>query len=338
MDLGNNDLRQSNIFRSGSSILIERTKTLENEGEYPRGIINPLAKRSVNTTVNIDSRFRDNYYGTTSSNFNVTLPTKIKKVVEMQLSEIEMPCSFHSISAHYGNNYFWIDGSGTGVDPKCIVVPDGNYSGSDLAGFVNEEFNRQGITGIKMLYDLNDNNSGSGRMIISRDISAGTVDENSFRLNFSAPIDTTNSLTSFNTVDNSTPLQLKLGWLLGYRYPRYINNSVYVSDGIYDTQSPRYIYLVVDDFNNNSHNSLIAAFNSSILSNHILARVSLKQGENNLSNNDYGLAAAPPTRTYFGPVDIQRLKIQFLDDYGRVLDMNNMDISVAINLKCLVDN
>ena len=26
----------------------------------------------------------------------------------MQLSEIEMPCSFHAISAHYGNNYFWI--------------------------------------------------------------------------------------------------------------------------------------------------------------------------------------------------------------------------------------
>ena len=143
MDLGNNDLRQSNIFRSGSNILIERTKTPENEGEYPRGIINPLSKRSVNTTINIDSRFRDNYYGTTSSNFSVTLPTKIKKVVEMQLSEIEMPCSFHAISAHYGNNYFWIDGSGTGLEPKCIVVPDGNYSGSDLAGFINEEFDRQ---------------------------------------------------------------------------------------------------------------------------------------------------------------------------------------------------
>ena len=134
-------------------------------------------------------------------------------------------------------------------------------------------------------------------MIISRDISGGSVDTNSFRLSFSAPLDTTNSLISFNKVDNGTP-QLKLGWLLGYRYPKYINNSVYISEGVYDTQSPRYIYLVVDDFNNNSQLTLIAAFNSSILSNHILSRISLKQGENNLSNNDYGLAAAPPTRTY----------------------------------------
>ena len=63
-----------------------------------------------------------------------------------------------------------------------------------------------------------------------------------------------------------------------------------------------------------------------------------KQGDNNLSSNDYGLAATPPTRTYFGPVDIQKLKIQLLDDYGRIVDMNNMDISIAINLDCLVDN
>ena len=190
-----------------------------------------------------------------------------------------------------------------------------------------------------MLFDLNENGSGSGRMIISRDLSNSTISNtNPITLNFSAPIDRTNSLTTFNQVDTGTPLQLKMGWLLGYRFPQYINNTVHVSECQYDTQNPRYIYLFVDDYNHNSHNSLVAAFNSSLLSKHILARISLKQGDNNLSSNDYGLASASPTRSYFGPVDIQKLKIQLLDDYGRIIDMNNMDISIAINLDCLVDN
>ena len=34
---------------------------------------------------------------------------------------------------------------------------------------------------------------------------------------------------------------------------------------------------------------------------------------------------------YFGPVDIQRLTIQILDEYGRVLDLNNMDWSFVLS-------
>ena len=40
--------------------------------------------------------------------------------------------------------------------------------------------------------------SGSGRMIISRDTSGSSVNTNPITLNFSAPIDKTNSLTTFN--------------------------------------------------------------------------------------------------------------------------------------------
>ena len=338
MDLGNNDLRQSNLFRSGSNLLIERPSRTSDDREYPRGVLNPIDKHVIRTSLNIDSRFRDNYYGTTSSDFTVSLPTKIKRVVQMELGEIEMPISFHTISANYGNNYFWIKESG--ADPKCVIVPDGNYTGEDLALFVNQEISRlsghTAIPGIKMIHDLNSNESGSGRIIISRDVSG--ADLTNFELNFSAPKDNTHNSASYNTTDTSTPLQLKLGWLLGFRYPKYTESTSYVSEGLYETQCPRYVYLVIDDFNNNSHNSIVAAFNSSILSNSVLARVSLKQSNNNLSDNDYGLASAPPTRSYFGPVDIQKLRIQLVDEYGRVLNMNNMDISIVLNLNCIADN
>jgi len=335
MDLGRNDLRMSNTFTSGSNVLIERPPPSENQ-DYPRGIINPIDKQSVMQSLNVDSRFRDNYYGTSSSDFQVNLPTKIKRVVEMQLGEIEIPVSFYSISARLGNNYFWVRENGGGTT-KCIIIPDGNYSGADLVQYINDELNRSPIIStITFVFDETSSGSGTGRIVAARNTPVLTP--TNFELNFSAPISQTNDTDVYDTNDTATPLQLKLGWLMGYRYPKYINSSAYTSEGLFDTQSPRYLYLVIDDFNNNSNNSLVTAFNSSILSKCILARISLKQISNNIADNDYGLASNPPTRSYFGPVDIQKLRVQVIDEYGRILNMNNMDISFVLNFSCLVSN
>ena len=43
------------------------------------------------------------------------------------------------------------------------------------------------------------------------------------------------------------------------------------------------------------------------------------------------------TREYFGPVDIQKLHIQFLDEYGRVVDFNNMDWSCELTFNSVYD-
>ena len=42
-------------------------------------------------------------------------------------------------------------------------------------------------------------------------------------------------------------------------------------------------------------------------------------------------------RKYFGPVDIKKLRIQFLDEYGRKIDMNQMDISLSLKLEYLYE-
>jgi hypothetical protein len=41
------------------------------------------------------------------------------------------------------------------------------------------------------------------------------------------------------------------------------------------------------------------------------------------------------SREYFGPVDIQRIRITLVDEFGRVLDLNNMDWSFALMFECL---
>ena len=36
---------------------------------------------------------------------------------------------------------------------------------------------------------------------------------------------------------------------------------------------------------------------------------------------------------YFGPVNIQKLKIQLLNQYGEILDLNCMDFSFSLELE-----
>jgi len=42
-------------------------------------------------------------------------------------------------------------------------------------------------------------------------------------------------------------------------------------------------------------------------------------------------------REYFGPVTINKLKIQLLDEFGRIVDLNYMDFSFSILLTIAYD-
>ena len=136
--------------------------------------------------------------------------------------------------------------------------------------------------------------------------------------------------------DRNTPLPLKLGWMLGFRNGIYTGNLNYVSEGIVDISGPRYFFLVVDDYNNSVNNNFYSAFNSSLLNKNILARISLQSNTFNiLEQNNLSLITTP--REYFGPVNIQTMNIQLLDEYGRIVDLNNMDFSFCVTLTTVYD-
>jgi hypothetical protein len=54
-----------------------------------------------------------------------------------------------------------------------------------------------------------------------------------------------------------------------------------------------------------------------------------------LSQNNLSLITYP--RQYFGPVDLQKLQIQLLDEYGRIIDLNNMDYSLCLTMQSVYD-
>jgi hypothetical protein len=324
-------LSKSDVIDTGSTNIIKRPLTpygQSSPSEFYQGAINPLNRRILRQNINIDTRFRENYFTSSSSNFHVDLPLRLTEVVSLQLSALELPNSFYSISQVFGNNFFVLEIKNS--DPLIVTIPDGNYDFSSLQDYLNNFLTT--IVGgvysqIQFIADSSGsgpgNHSGSGKMIIG-----STTGNLEFSINF---------LTDrYGNEDRQTPLPLKCGWLMGFRNGYYENNNTYVSEGIINLLGPRYIYLVIDDFNNSVLDGFYGAFTSSILNKNILARISL-QGSvfNFFSKDNFNLITT--TRQYFGPVDIQKLQIQLLDEYGRILNLNNMDYSFCLTFQTIYD-
>lgn len=326
-----NSLKKNETVNEGNKQIIKKPVTPyanSMPSEYYQGIINPLNKRILRQNVNIDTRFRDNYFSTSASNFHLDMPIKISKVVSMQLSALEFPSTFFAISKALGNNFFVIEIEGE--PPLIVTIPDGNYTFTVLQNYLASFMSGlsvsppyQNITFIIDAISVNNVTSGTGHMITNSGASGIK-----YKLNFATDMD--------GNPDTITPIQLKFGWMMGFRKPFYEGETGYVSEGIVDLVGPRYLYLVVNDFNNNVSDSFYGAFKESILNKNILARITI-QGSvfNILTQNNFTLITSP--RQYFGPVDVQKLHIQLLNEYGKVINLNNMDYSFCITFQTIYD-
>lgn len=312
--------------------------------EYFPGIMNPLKTRVISKCLNIDTRFRDNMTQTNSSDFLVNLPIRLQKVVSMQITSIEFPVSFYGISAKYGNNYFYISAAQQLVDEgdifeesKIIIVPDGNYNATDFIDTINTLISGTNPDGSPLdpnsmfnyvIFRLDVSQTGSGTAKVYVETTgnlAYTIKE--INMDFSLDI---------NGDPDKAPVTSKIGMNLGFLKRKYQGATSYISETLVEPACVRYIYLAIDDFNNNVNNHFISAFNSSILSPNILARISIKGSYFSLMmETDLNMTTEP--RKYFGPVDIQKMHIQVYDDHGRILDMNNSNFSCCILFKMLYD-
>ena len=312
--------------------------------EYFPGIMNPLKTRIISKCLNIDTRFRDNMTQTSSSDFLVNLPIRLQKVVSMQITAIEFPVSFYGISARYGNNFFNITATqqlseeeDIFEESKIVVVPDGNYNATDFINIINSLLSGTNPDGspldpnsmfnyITFRLDVAETGSGTAKVYIE---TIGNLAHTIKTIDVDFSLD-------INGNPDKTPVTSKIGMNLGFLKRKYQGATSYLSETLIEPACVRYIYLAIDDFNNNVNNHFISAFNSSILSPNILARISIKGSYFSLMmESDLNMTTEP--RKYFGPVDIQKMHIQVYDDHGRILDMNNSNFSCCILFKMLYD-
>lgn len=305
---------------------------------HPHKIENPmlegkdiLQERILKKHLNVDTRFRDNFQQS-SSNFDINLSFKLANVKKMELSSIEFPTTFYAISNVFGNNYFTIriDVSGVGVKEALFELPDGNYSRTAIIKALNNHLNYSStdniFNDINFDVDIDTEGSGTGKVYFTLDSSSNIVNQVEILFNENKSCQP----------DNNTLIK-KLGWIMGFRKGKYIstneeNKFEIISESILNITGPKYVYMAIDDYNSSyeSTSNFYSAFNSVNLHKNILARIPLTSFSFSFEIvNMLSIVSTP--REYANPITIEKLGIKLMDEYGRTLDLNEMNISFCLS-------
>jgi hypothetical protein len=104
----------------------------------------------------------------------------------------------------------------------------------------------------------------------------------------------------------------------------------FAGESIYDPLGNRYFLLSINDHQNHHNRNLISPMQKDTLTDgNILAKVYGACGGDCCYDNE--------ERIYFGPTNISRLNIRLLDEFGRVVDLNNGDYSFTLEVEILYD-
>ena len=308
----------------------------------PPGTINPVKYSTVAISVNIDSRFRPNYFSTKSTDLQITLPEKIHNIINYRVGSFEIPFyAIYSISELNGNNAIQIQWSGTAGDYSnifTIVIPDGNYYTTSNTTNVTASASIE--TTINTILD---SNTGflAGKLYFY-------IDQVSGKGVFAQP--STATAIYFKVVSNvrsdadlnyEAPLISFLGWQLGFRNAVNISKNggannwgSVVSEALVAIRATNYIFIAIDDYNNSVNDYYSAVFSESFAIKNIITRVNVGflQDVNEASSIQLNRQ-----RCFFGPVNIQKLRITLYDNFGRIVDLNSMDWNIELIFECVYD-
>ena len=230
----------------------------------------------------------------------------------MKLSSLEMPNVQHMISQSNGTNSFFIRKDGPcGCQQKNINIASGNYESNELVIAINDE--------------LSNFNCSISIDTITMRTTISAINENEvFKLDFT------------NIVINNAPPMKSLGWLLGFRNKIYEEHSCYVSEATADLGGIKYFFLCVDDFKNTRQDVCTILYENSFLRKNILARIPMREGKGIVLFDDQS-DQITKKRQYFGTVNIDKLQISLIDEYGSVIDLNGNDYSFALEFDVLYE-
>jgi hypothetical protein len=317
-------------------------------GEYgaPPGKINPVKYSTIVSSINIDSRFRPNYFNSRSTDLHITLPERINNIVSYRVGSIEIPFyAIYSVSELSGNNAIQIVWGTTATaytDTFTIVIPDGNYF--TTADSTNVIASASIEKTINTILESNTVSSGGGGGLSGK--LNFHIDQISGKSVFSQPAGATSiyfkiitNVRSNGTLNYDAPLLSFLGWNLGFRNAEYISNNngtgtlgAVVSEALAAFKAASYIFIAIDDYNNSVNDYYSAVFSDSFALKNVITRVNvgLLREISEASSTQLNRQ-----RNFFGPVNIQKLHITLHDNFGRIIDLNNMDWNMELIFECV---
>ena len=252
-------LQAIGIFDKNHNVMERKNLNTSQQFQVPiaQGKLNPTMKNITTRMVNIDSKYRTNStpstknvkYGSifshhtsswSSSSFVCNLSETLMNVVTLQMYSITIPYSWYLIDETYGNTSFK-------VNDTEISISEGNYSKTELVSAVSTALENS----------LGSNNSASYNSINGK--SSITLDGSNNTITFYK-----SGVESNKSCGPGRKANYNLGWILGFRNSVYTdsdavydsNNNQYTfnSESFVDVYGPRYLVLIVDDFNANHLN------------------------------------------------------------------------------------
>ena len=368
-----------------------------------QGTLNPNLKNTVTRIVNLDSQYRqiitpnsENPLGPASpTNYTVDLTENLTNVLSIKLNSVQIPYAWYAIDYTSGTNVLFYRKTGDPTYTPFVVEP-GNYTPAQLQAYMASvaPFNGSFFT---IAYNQN-----SGKMTITN-ATTTAYDILFFDPTYHIPVTPALMTPEINDAIAASKVNSNLGWLMGYRgtnqVPPVPNQLLYrlqpsssiVSEALADTYGPKYLLLVLDDYNQNHLNkglvniatndtrlSLPSYFNPGIAVNcdasgtptyvqsaprqltqaQLYSINAINQNRNNTTTDRYtgptttdvlaliplktfsllpgqpyiefGSTLQTNERVYFGPVNIERMKIQLMDDKGNILNMHGNDWSFTV--------
>ena len=329
--------------------------------------VNPIKREVYNTVLTINTKYRNNYYGSKSTDFLVDLPNPVKNVTGLKISNAELQNTYYTVSNYLKTNVFYIHLTRLTGAPSVpvtgmykIEIPDGNYTSLDAVSAING--GGFGLKKAKLYSNLTIEEDLSTIIIASYDAMTKKI---IFSLQTAAVLNYKFDLDFVLHGEVERDIAKNLGWLLGYHKPYYSFDDTKTIDGIkyeasyekttkidtvgvgvsitkvgFQPEAPadftgtKFFLIEVNDFNNNSMQSFYypGTFNSLKMKD-LLGKIPNNAGATILFEDSYG--PINPTRYYLGPVNIQKLHIRLLDENGVVVDLNNVDFALTFELEVL---
>lgn len=373
-----------------------------------QGTLNPNLKNTVTRMVNIDSQYRqiitpnseDPLGPASPTNFTLDLTENLTNVLSIKLNTVQIPYAWYSIDVSSGTNVlFYKLATATTYTP--FVVPPGNYTPSQLQAYMASVAPFNGSP-FQIAYSVN-----NGKMTITN-TTATAYDLLFFVPTYKVAVTPSLITTGITDAIGASKVNSNLGWLMGFRgsnlVPPVPNQLVYqlqsaasapanaiMSEAVADTYGPKYLILVLDDYNQNHLNkglvniatndarlSLPSYFNPGLACNcdasgnptyvqsaprqltqaqlytinainqdrsattadrrtgptttDVLALIPVKTYSMTTGQPyiEFGSSLQVNERVYFGPVNIERMKVQLIDDKGNILNMHGTDWSFTI--------
>lgn len=270
--------------------------------------------------ITIDSLFRENIAVTKSSDFRVHLRDNLINVISMKLHDIIIPYSWYRISAEQGNNSIFIASSGVCCE---YSLPDGNYN--SIEHICNHLFSGVGPT-CSGNYCLRQDSLTKKVTIRSGCVCGGSGNGDILQVGSGdGP-----TLQVRLTCDGTDPTRT-LGWLLGFREDITALCPHHTGGGVLLIGSDircRYFYLVIDDYKSIDNFNAESMNRVKFINGFILARLIIQIQDNTLSHVRF----EQYTRIYDAPCDINKLDIKLIDEWGYIVNLNGMEMSLSLEL------